>query len=156
MNFTVENIVNKYINFVKNTPVEGEYIVKGNGELGPIMHDEYDAPTQLTNKLYLLKRGEAADKEIVKWLQVTKGSFAKNALTKEELDFLLCNYTESIDYLSTCNVHMKWQEKDAANWNDIFENVEKNINFVPGSKVYVSPFDITGELAIKHPDCHFS
>lgn len=154
-NFTVENIVNKYINFLEKNPIEGEYIMDGDGSYSPIQHGKKDAPSQLTAELYKRKRGDNADAKIVSFLSVMYGGFSTNAITQEEVDFLLENYEESIEFLCSCNPKMRMRKEEFADWSDIFDQIEENIDFKPGSRIYVDPFDM-GELAIRHPECHFS
>lgn len=154
-NFTVENIVNKYISYVAEHPTELPAIPDGQGGILKASFGKRHAPSQLTVELYKLKRGKNAESKIIEYISDTCGRFSSKAITQEEVNFLLENYVESIEFLCANNPKMRMQKELSANWSDVFNQIEENIDFKPGSRIYVEPFDM-GELAIRHPECHFS
>lgn len=100
-NFTVENIVAKYRNYVKEhcsmicTLVEGS---NGVEELDAPDSPSGDADVQLLIYLYSIKAGEKADKSIVDALSKYKDVFYKNALNDEEINYLCNHFTEYVSY----------------------------------------------------------
>lgn len=155
-NFTVENIVNKYITFVAAHPTDGVIL---SDELGvrKIPFGKYDAPSQLMSKLYELANGSNSDMKIVQNMNALHGTYNDAALTSEELQYLVENYREAIDYMfkyaSYGDRHRDSSRSEAI--YSLLPLVEEHIVFNKGCRVYVEPFD-NAELAVKHPDCHFS
>ena len=98
-NFTVEGLVTKYLNYVKEHCPKEYYNENGEDGWAPI---HADRERQLLITLYIRVAGEQANKVIIESLsEYAKdyNDYYTNALTEEELSFLCEHFSATIEYL---------------------------------------------------------
>ena len=157
-NFTVENLVAKYRNYVENH-ASHDFIVVDDDFNGSM---EYGldgwADHQLLITLYNDVAGENADSSIQNKLSKYREYFWKDVLTPEEYAFLIDKFKDTVDYIFSKGLHYG---SDATR-NTYQLITRKNISFIkkaandvtatPGERVYIER-DILGDGAVLFPKC---
>ena len=97
-NYTVEALVAKYRNFVKeNTPMT-TYSCEGEDFDAPLSDIDASSDQQLIVSLYRSVAKENADTEVLAAMSDYSEHFYINALSRAEFDFLCQNFSEVIEY----------------------------------------------------------
>jgi len=101
-NFTVEALVAKYRNYVKEHCPKSYSVCEGNDgnlvELFTPISPDANADEQLIVSLYSSVAGDNADKQILSVLAKYADKYQKEALGEKEFEFLCKNFKEAISY----------------------------------------------------------
>lgn len=149
-NFTVEALVAKYRNFVKEHASRDK-----SGEHPFSNSDEEYADHQLLITLYKSIAGEKADTYILKGLSSYDKAFMKEALAVDELSFLCSKFKDTVEYIFSERL-FGLSEHD---WHDISElkpdkgfisAIENLINTSHNNLVFIED-DLMGDVAMLYP-----
>ena len=157
-NFTVENLVAKYRNYVKeHCPqiVDGSEWQDKNGEwhfeeISTPIHDAADE--QLLITIYTRVKGSDADERVLSSLKEFADDYYRDALTEDEIAFLCNHFSEVVSY-----------EFSDKKWIGTFSNyprpiperlefVKEMVKPVHGSSIYVADSGI-GDIASLYREC---
>lgn len=157
-NYTVENLVAKYRNYVKEhcpKTVDGSEWQDKNGEwhfeeIYTPIHDAADE--QLLITIYTRIKGSDADERVLSSLKEFADEFYRDALTEDEIAFLCNHFSEVISY-----------EFSDRKWIGTFSNyprpiperlkfVKEMVKPVRGSSIYVADSGI-GDIASLYREC---
>lgn len=155
-NFTVEDLVTKYRNFVEN---HASFEIIGGDEFG-LGSREYGidgwADHQLLIKLYNDVAGENSDSSIQNQLSKYEAHFWDDILDYEEYAFLIENFKDTVDFIFSKGLHYG---SDAILAHRLMMT---NISFIkkaakyiaasPGSHIYFEN-DFLGDGAVQFPQC---
>lgn len=157
-NYTVEGLVAKYRNFVKeHYPKNIDDLCEGkDGKLVEVLNPipPYgDAGEQLLAILYKTVKGNNADPEIVNALSEYEAAFYKDAFTEEEFVFLCERYYDFVSYI--------FEHREE--WNVIRNSlqhiskermrlVKEYISPQEGDRVYIADTEYC-DLAVQFPNC---
>lgn len=156
--FTVESLVFKYRNYVKDhCPKEVDAWTDDNGsyhEVSYLSVPDAAADEQLLVTLYNMVTGDKADVKILKVLSDYAKTFYKNVLSSEELSFLCEHFTEVVsyefdnrsDWVSDCYASRELHSKRK------LELVKEYIKPEYGSKVYIQNPEVC-DLAVHFNNC---
>lgn len=132
--FTVENLVAKYRNYVSDhSPLICDYdAVSGNEILYP--EDDY-ADEQLLVSMYKRVAGNDADIRVLKALTKYSEKFHPCALTEEEYSFLCSNFKEAVSFI-------KGQKKSQRGYEpapqEVMDIIHENAIVKKGSTVFIA------------------
>ena len=145
-NFTVENLVAKYRNYVaENCPKEyfdddyqdkeGKWH-KSEGYM-PFSPDG-DADEQLLVTMYKQVAGQNADERVMDALSKYAEKFYSNALTEEELSFLCSNFEEAVAFSFSYMQEHKGQMGYEPVPLEMIDIIQENVNAKKGRTVFVA------------------
>lgn len=147
-NFTVENLVVKYRNYVKEHCAKYPHI---DGNILDIPSSNADE--QLLVTLYKEVVGNNADEKIVEALSKYADAFMEEALTKEEWTFLCANFQETVKYEFSHRQDWIWQHNlTEKHYETRAKLALEYIKSPKDLKVFIAG---TGycDLAVRFPDC---
>ena len=151
-NFTVEALVAKYRNYVKeHCPMAVDWCESG--EILTPMSPDADADEQLLVTLYSIVAGNDADKQVLAALSQYGQKFMKAGLEQEELDFLCEHFKEVVAYEFTNR--NSWVSRHP--WGShvpshIFYVVKNMAKPEIGQTIFVADASY-GDVAALFPDC---
>ncbi len=150
--FTVENLIAKYRNYVKNH-CKKSYEFDGVSEFLFPVEISANADEQLLITLYKKVAGEDTDVQIAEALSEFAENFYDEALTDDEMSFLCDRFTEVVSYEFA---HRKeWYMRDYSNQCDLANRirlVKEYVNPQKGSKVFIADSEYC-DLAVLFPGC---
>lgn len=154
-NYTVEGLVAKYRNFVKeNTPME---IVSCEGEDFDVPSSDIDAGSdqQLIVSLYRSVAEKNANKEVLDVLSDYSEHFYKDVLNDDEFSFLCEHFPEVIEYEFThranwhCpNIHMRFGDR----YEKLEDIIKERVPFKEGQTVFIPEAGFC-DLAVRFKGC---
>ena len=154
-NFTVENIVAKYRNYViEHCPKSCELLFDEDGK--PF---EYEAPTspggnadeQLIVTLYKKVTGNNADMQIAEALSQYAEKFYSEALTEEEMSFLCKHFSEVVSYEFTHRHEWLWSSGQHISEERI-RLIKEYVKPQKGARVFIADTEYC-DLAVLFPEC---
>ena len=159
-NFTVENLITKYRNYVNaHCPKtydccqwqddEGKWHVEEvQGSISP----DGDADEQLIATLYMKVTGSNMDKQIVEALSQYADKFYDEALTEDEMSFLCKHFSEMISYEFT-HRH-KWLSGTSGQniSKERIRLVKEYVKPKKGDKIFIADTEYC-DLAVLFPEC---
>ena len=158
-NFTVEALVAKYHNYVKEHCSKRQYLVRDeNGnfvELSTPSSPSGDAGPQLLITLYSMVAGENAKHNIVEPLSKYSSAFFKNALTTEELTYLCEHFREAVSYeFLHRDEWIAGRKSIYGEYSPVKEKYPTLDYIIPrnGDTVYIED-DTLGDAAVLFPQC---
>ncbi|MBO7634982.1 MAG: ATP-binding protein [Paludibacteraceae bacterium] len=132
-NFTVESLISKYRNFVKNRKKADE---------------------QLLLALYKTVAGESADTRIIDALLEYADTFQKDALSEEEYTYLCEKFVEVVSYEFTHR--NEWFDDPELNISEErIRLVKEHVKPQKGARVFIADAEYC-DLAVMFPDCIIS
>ncbi len=150
-NFTVENLVAKYRNFVmehcpKSCDSDGltDYLT-------PVAIDG-NADEQLIITLYKMVTGDSADVQIVEALSEYAERFYKEALTEDELTFLRERFPEVVSYEFAHRKEWFMQNYTDRISEDRIRLVKEYLKPEKGAKIFIADTEYC-DLAVQFPEC---
>ena len=159
-NYTVEGLVAKYRNFVKeNTPKYTTYVAPYEDEEGgevewPKSDIDAGSDQQLIVTLYSVVAKDNTDKEVLSVLSEYADHFYRNALNEDEFTFLCDHFSEVIDY--EFNHRQDWYDYPLLYEEDQYKRLEKTIQeripYTEGQTVFI-PDAGSCDLAILFKGC---
>ena len=159
-NYTVEGLVAKYRNFVKeNTPKYTTYVAPYEDEEGgevewPKSDIDAGSDQQLIVTLYTVVAKENTDKEVLSVLSEYADHFYRNALNEDEFSFLCDHFSEVIDY--EFNHRQDWYDYPLLYEEDKYKRLENTIQervpYTEGQTVFI-PDAGSCDLAIHFKGC---
>ena len=139
-NYTVEDLVAKYRNFVKeNTPMT-TYSCEGEDFDAPLSDIDASSDQQLITALYRSIAGDEADKDILSVLSDYSEHFYKDVLNDDEFTFLCEHFPEVIEYEFTHRTdwHCPYIHMRLGDRNEKLENIIKErVPFKEGQTVFI-------------------
>ena len=156
-NYTVEGLVAKYRNFVKEHCPNSVDLLEGNdGKLVEVLtpvSPYSNAGEQLIAFLYKTVKGDNADPEIINALSEYEAVFYKEAITEEEFAFLCEHYSEFVSYEFE---HREEWDVTVYGLPHISKErmrlVKEYINPQDGDKVFIADTEYC-DLAVQFPNC---
>lgn len=151
--FTVENLVVKYRNYVKEHCSKSSEFDGVEMFLVPISPSA-NADEQLIATLYKRVAKGDVDVRITEVLSKYVESFFYEALTTDEISFLCEHFSEVISYEFTHRDNWSWSSinKDYVSTERI-KLVKENVGYLRGANVYISDAECC-DVAILFPDCN--
>ena len=150
--FTVENLVAKYRNYVKNH-CEKTCEYDGVSEVLFPLEISANADEQLLVTLYQKVAGKDADDQIVEALSEFAEKFHHEAFTDDEMSFLCNSFTEVVSYEFA---HRKeWYMRDHSNQCDLANRirlVKEHVKPQKGAKVFIADSGYC-DLAVLFSEC---
>ena len=151
-NFTVEALVAKYRNFVKENCPKNT-INDGMGAITLTSKD--DAEGQLLVTLYKRVAGDNADQKVLKKLSKYAADFYVDALYEDELTFLTNHFSEVSSYVfanpfsgSNVDIYKQYLHTSAQK----IEQVRKNVTYKPGMTIFITNAGYC-DVAVLFPGC---
>ena len=158
-NFTVEALVAKYHNYVKEHCSKRQDLVRDeNGnfvELSTPSSPSGDAGPQLLITLYSMVAGENAKYNIVEPLSKYSSAFFKDALTSEELAYLCEHFREAVSYEFSHQDEWIAGKKIISETPEYIKDMCKSLecfNSKKGDRIYIED-DTLGDIAVQFPQC---
>ena len=158
-NFTVESLVAKYHNFVKDHCTKTVDLVRdedGNFvELSTPTSPSGNAGPQLLITLYSMVAGENAKHNIVEPLSKYSSAFFKDALTSEELAYLCEHFREAVSYEFSHQDEWIAGKKIISKTPEYIKDMCKSlecVNSKKGDRIYIED-DTLGDVAVLFPLC---
>ncbi len=138
-NYTVEALVAKYRNFVKeNTPMT-TYSCEGEDFDAPLSDIDASSDQQLIVSLYRSVAKENADTEVLAAMSDYSEHFYINALSRAEFDFLCQNFSEVIEY--EFNHRAEWHACTQMPLTDYYEKlkylIKERVSFKKNQTVFI-------------------
>ena len=138
-NYTVEGLVAKYRNFVKeNTPMT-TYSCEGEDFDAPLSDIDASSDQQLIVSLYRSVAKENADTEVLAAMSDYSEHFYINALSRAEFDFLCQNFSEVIEY--EFNHRAEWHACTQMPLTDYYEKlkylIKERVSFKKNQTVFI-------------------
>ena len=138
-NYTVEALVAKYRNFVKeNTPMT-TYSCEGEDFDAPLSDIDASSDQQLIVSLYRSVAKENADTEVLAAMSDYSEHFYMNALSRAEFDFLCQNFSEVIEY--EFNHRAEWHACTQMPLTDYYEKlkylIKERVSFKKNQTVFI-------------------
>ena len=138
-NYTVEALVAKYRNFVKeNTPMT-TYSCEGEDFDAPLSDIDASSDQQLIVSLYRSVAKENADTEVLAAMSDYSEHFYINALSRAEFDFLCQNFSEVIEY--EFNHRAEWHACTQMPLTDYYEKlkylIKERVSFKKNHTVFI-------------------
>ena len=157
-NFTVENIVTKYRNYV-NEHCPKSYTVFF-GEDGESIDEDWlpttpesgNADEQLIVTLYKKVTGNNADLQIVEALSQYAEMFYDEALTEEEMSFLCDQFSEVVSYEFTHRNEWFFGDSDQRISEERIRLVKEYVKPEKGAKIFIADAEYC-DLAVLFPEC---
>jgi len=150
--FTVENLIAKYRNYVKNH-CKKNYEFDGVSEFLFPVEISANADEQLLITLYKKVAGEDTDVQIAEALSEFAENFYDEALTDDEMSFLCDRFTEVVSYEFA---HRKeWYMRDYSNQCDLANRIRLVNEYLKpqkGAKVFIADSGHC-DLAVLFPEC---
>lgn len=149
--FTVENLVAKYRNYVKNH-CEKTCEYDGVSKVLFPLEISANADEQLLVTLYQKVAGKDADDQIVEALSEFAEKFYHEALTDDEMSFLCNSFTEVVSYEFA---HRKEWYMRGSNKYDLYDRirlVKEHVKPQKGAKVFIADSGYC-DLAVLFPEC---
>ena len=160
-NYTVEGLVAKYCNFVKeNTRKYKEYIPPYEDENGydievPVSDIDASPDQQLVVTLYNKVAGNNSDKEILSVLSEYSDHFYKGVLNDDEFAFLCVHFPEVIEYEFTHRtdwycpyIHMRLEDQ----YEKLENLIKERVPFKEGQTVFIPDAGYC-DLAVRFKGC---
>ena len=158
-NFTVEALVAKYHNYVKEHCSKRLDLVRDeNGnfvELSTPSSPSGDAGPQLLITLYSMVAGENAKRNIVEPLSKYSSAFFKEALTSDELAYLCEHFREAVSYEFSHQDEWIAGKKIISETPEYIKDMCKSlecVNSKKGDRIYIED-DTLGDVAVLFPLC---
>ena len=161
-NFTVENLVVKYRNYVNEHCPKTYDVSEWTDKEGKAHFEEFYTPCspeanvgeQLLAVIYKKVAGDNVIKDIVEALSQFSNAYYPDVLTEEEMAFLCENYKETVEYLFAHRD--EWTAGIKYHLNKISEErkrlVKENAKPAAGSIVFVADAEYC-DLAVQFPNC---
>ena len=145
-NFTVENLVAKYRNYVDENCPKCADCSEWQDKDGKWHYEEYatpispegDADEQLLVTIYNLVAGNNADERVLNALSKYAETFYSNALTEEELSFLCSNFEETVAFSFSYIKEHKWRMGYEPVPSEMIDIIKENTIVEKGSSVFIS------------------
>ena len=157
-NFSVEAIVAKYVNAVKaqweSTPEYKDWCSPIPTVDLPSGTDFAFAPhQQLLATVWSIVNGNPTEGQLVGELAHYIGFFNRDILSEEEIEFLVANYKECVNYIFSQSEDWMWREISFFEQPEgICDLMTKLLDYKSGDTLYI-PFVEYGDLAVRFPDC---
>ena len=157
-NFSVEAIVAKYVNAVKaqweSTPEYKDWCSPIPTVDLPSGTDFAFAPhQQLLATVWSIVNGNPTEGQLVGELAHYIGFFNRDILTEEEIEYLVANYKECVNYIFSQSEDWMWREISFFEQPEgICDLMTKLLDYKSGDTLYI-PFVEYGDLAVRFPDC---
>ena len=154
-NFTVENLVAKYRNYViEHCPKSCELIFDEDGK--PFEIEEPTSPggnadEQLIVTLYKKVTGNNADMQIAEALSQYAEKFYSEALTEEEMSFLCKHFSEVVSYEFTHRHEWFWSSGQHISEERI-RLIKEYVKPQKGARVFIADTEYC-DLAVQFPEC---
>ena len=157
-NFSVEAIVAKYVNAVKaqweSTPEYKDWCSPIPTVDLPSGTDFAFAPhQQLLATVWSIVNGNPTEGQLVGELAHYIGFFNRDILTEEEIEYLVANYKECVNYIFSQSEDWMWRKISFFEQPEgICDLMTKLLDYKSGDTLYI-PFVEYGDLAVRFPDC---
>ena len=157
-NFSVEAIVAKYVNAVK---AQWESTPEYKDWCSPIPTVDLSSGTdfafaphqQLLATVWSIVNGNPTEGQLVGELAHYIGFFNRDILTEEEIEYLVANYKECVNYIFSQSEDWMWREISFFEQPEgICDLMTKLLDYKSGDTLYI-PFVEYGDLAVRFPDC---
>ena len=138
-NYTVEGLVAKYRNFVKENTLMTTYSCEGEDFDAPLSDIDASSDQQLIVSLYRSVAKENADTEVLAAMSDYSEHFYINALSRAEFDFLCQNFSEVIEY--EFNHRAEWHACTQMPLTDYYEKlkylIKERVSFKKNQTVFI-------------------
>ena len=146
-NFTVENLVAKYRNYVAENCPKSADCSEWQDKDGKWHYEEYATPIslegdaadeQLLVTIYKLVAGNNTDERVLNALSKYAETFYSNALTEEEFSFLCSNFEETVAFSFSYIKEHKWRMGYEPVPSEMIDIIKENTIAEKGSTVFIS------------------
>lgn len=158
-NFSVEAIVAKYVTAVKtqweSTPEYKDWCSPISAVDLPSGIDFAFAPhQQLLATVWSIVNGNPTEGQLAGELAHYIGFFNRDILTEEEIEYLVANYKECVNYIFSQSENWMWREVSFFEQPEegICDLMTKLLDYKSGDTLYI-PLVEYGDLAVRFPDC---
>lgn len=157
-NYTVESLVAKYRNYVKEHCPNSYSVCEGNdGNLVDVyipLSPYSNIGEQLLISLYKATEGDNVNKEIEKALLEYENAFYKDALSEDEYTYLCLHYSETVSYLFAHRDEWNLRGKELKHGmsKERMRLVHEYIKPQEGARIFIADTEYC-DLAVQFPNC---